>query len=198
MSLIAKAKAKAANGSVKEAFRNEDGAIDLASIMVGIIVIGLIGGVIAATVFAVIPWAQDNAAKQQLDSVAAAQSAFIGLTTDGAVYYAGSSAAGEAGLVANNNIITPDGDDLFDGTSNTDLFIGAVGSGNEAAYAASIKSASGAVYYITDGNTQPTQATLAAAAPNQTLVSADGGADQVNLVVNSAQPTVGDLVVVNA
>ena len=50
-------------------FKNEDGAIDLASIMVGVIVVGLIGGVIAATVFAVIPWAQDNAAKQQLDSL---------------------------------------------------------------------------------------------------------------------------------
>lgn len=64
-------------------FKNEDGAIDLASIMVGIIVIGLIGGVIAATVFAVIPWTQDNAAKQQLDSIAAAQSAYMGLSSSG-------------------------------------------------------------------------------------------------------------------
>lgn len=64
----------------KEVFRNEDGAIDLASIMVGIIVIGLIGGTIAATVFAVIPWTQDNAAKQQLDSVTSAQSAYFGLS----------------------------------------------------------------------------------------------------------------------
>lgn len=62
-------------------FKNEKGAIDLASIMVGIIVIGLVGGVIAGTVFAVIPWAQDNAAKQQLESVEAAQSAYMGLTS---------------------------------------------------------------------------------------------------------------------
>jgi len=73
---------------LKRAFRNEQGAIDLASIMVGIIVIGLIGGVIAATVFAVIPWAQDNAAKQQLDSVVAAENAHAGLSADdGPVYY---------------------------------------------------------------------------------------------------------------
>ena len=39
--------------------RNEAGAIDLASIMVGIIVIGLIGGVVASTIFAVIPWTQE-------------------------------------------------------------------------------------------------------------------------------------------
>ena len=63
-------------------FRNEDGAIDLASVMVGIIVIGLIGGVIAATVFAVIPWAQDNAAKQQLESIHTAENAYYGFTAD--------------------------------------------------------------------------------------------------------------------
>lgn len=62
-------------------FRNEAGAIDLASIMVGVIVIGLLGGMTAATVFAVIPWAQDNGAKQQLDSVVAAQSAYMGLSS---------------------------------------------------------------------------------------------------------------------
>ena len=62
-------------------FRNEHGAIDLASIMVGIIVIGLIGGVIAATVFAVIPWTQDNAAKQQLDSIVQAENAYQGFSS---------------------------------------------------------------------------------------------------------------------
>ena len=61
-----------------EVFRNEQGVIDLASIMVGVIVIGMIGGVIAATVFAVIPWAQDAAAKQQLDNIVTAESAYMG------------------------------------------------------------------------------------------------------------------------
>lgn len=61
-------------------FRDEDGVIDLASIMVGVIVIGLIGGAIAATVFAVIPWSQDNAAKQQLDSIVQAENAYFGLS----------------------------------------------------------------------------------------------------------------------
>lgn len=58
-----------------DGFRNEKGAIDLASIMVGVIVVGLIGGVIAATIFAVIPWAQDQAAKQQLDNIVTAENA---------------------------------------------------------------------------------------------------------------------------
>ena len=67
---------------LKEALSTESGAIDLASIMVGIIVIGMIGGVVSATVFSVIPWTQDNAAKQQLTSIAAAESAYFGLSSD--------------------------------------------------------------------------------------------------------------------
>lgn len=69
-------------GIQPDLFKNEQGAIDLASIMVGIIVIGLIGGVIASTIFVVIPWTQDNAAKQQLDSVVSAESAYFGLSAD--------------------------------------------------------------------------------------------------------------------
>lgn len=65
--------------TLREAFVNDQAAIDLASIMVGIIVIGIIGGVIAATVFAVIPWAQDNAAKESLRAVKTAQDAHYGI-----------------------------------------------------------------------------------------------------------------------
>lgn len=54
--------------------RGVRGAIDLASIMVGVIVIGVVGGVMAATVFQAIPWAQTEAAKASLESVRIAQS----------------------------------------------------------------------------------------------------------------------------
>jgi type II secretory pathway pseudopilin PulG len=70
-------------------------AIDLASIMVGVIIIGLIGGVIAATVFAVIPWSQDKAAKQQLDSIHTAQNAAYGLSSD-------AQAAASSGMTPNS------------------------------------------------------------------------------------------------
>lgn len=56
-------------------FRTTRAAIDLASIMVGVIVIGVVGGAIAATVLAAIPWAQTEAAKISLQSVTAAQAA---------------------------------------------------------------------------------------------------------------------------
>jgi type II secretory pathway pseudopilin PulG len=64
------------------ALKSEEGAIDLASIMVGVIVIGVIAGTIAATVFAVIPWSQDKAAKQSLDSVNQAESVAFAQSTD--------------------------------------------------------------------------------------------------------------------
>ena len=86
------------NGGLKAALRSPAGAIDLASIMVGVI-----GGVIAATVFAVIPWSQDEAAKGALDSVRTAESVQFAMSTgDGDATYlsmtdlATTSAAGEA------------------------------------------------------------------------------------------------------
>jgi len=167
MSILANAKNKATSGSVKAAFTNEDGAIDLASIMVGIIVIGLIGGVIAATVFAVIPWAQDNAAKQQLDSVASAQSAYIGLSTDannGVVTTTDSKGSfGTAAQLKSAN--------LFD-AANANVSIATAGSGSTAHYGAITKSPSGNYYVISDGKTNPTKATTLAAAKTAAVVPA--------------------------
>lgn len=81
MNLWANVRKKKESLNSYDIFRNENGAIDLSSIMVGIIVIGLIGGIIAATVFVVIPWTQDNAAKQQLDSIVQAENAYYGLSS---------------------------------------------------------------------------------------------------------------------
>lgn len=77
--------------------RSSRAAIDLASIMVGIIVIGLIGGVIAATVFAVIPWSQDKAAKQQLESIHTAENALYGLSNDADIALKGGAAKASFG-----------------------------------------------------------------------------------------------------
>ena len=164
MSILANAQAKAAKGNVKEAFKNEAGAIDLASIMVGIIVIGLIGGVIAATVFAVIPWAQDNAAKQQLDSVAAAQSAYIGLAADTAAIQFGSAAQLKTA-------------GLFDADA-AKVEVASAGSGTGAHYGAVKTSSSGKVWYITDTKTQPTSADTLAAA--KTAAATNAGATFAN------------------
>ena len=99
------------NGGLKAALRSPSGAIDLASIMVGVLVIGIIGGVIAATVFAVIPWSQDEAAKGALDSVRTAESVQFAMSTgDGNATYlsmtelATTSAAGEALIQASDKV----------------------------------------------------------------------------------------------
>ena len=134
------------NLSARTVFKNEAGAIDLASIMVGIIVIGLIGGVLAATVFAVIPWAQDNAAKQQLDSIASAESAYMGLSSATPsplpAGYAVNSFGNSAQLKAANLLQT----------GNTYC---AVTPADGKSYSGYSKSASGKVWVMTDKNTKP-------------------------------------------
>ena len=57
------------------------GAIDLASILVGVLVLGVLGGVIAAAVLVVVPWAQNAAANADLSAVKDAES--IALVKDG-------------------------------------------------------------------------------------------------------------------
>jgi hypothetical protein len=59
------------------------GAIDLASIMVGVIIIGLLAGVLSASVFGVIPWTQDHAAQENLDGVKTAESIYRATTAEG-------------------------------------------------------------------------------------------------------------------
>lgn len=59
---------------IASALRSTRGAIDLASIMVGVLVLGIIGGVITTSVFAVIPWAQNEATKQTLGAINLAES----------------------------------------------------------------------------------------------------------------------------
>lgn len=137
-------------------FRSSKAAIDLASIMVGIIVIGLIGGVIAATVFAVIPWAQDNAAKQQLDAVVQAQSAHAGLSadanngvvpgSDGVVRFGDLQALADADLFT---VDRADGSRVLADSNN--LCVAATGAG----FRAEIRSASGNAFFVTDKSSNP-------------------------------------------
>ena len=125
---------------------NEQGVIDLASVMVGIIVIGMIGGVIAATIFAVIPWSQDQKAKHQLDSIVTAENAHMGMSSASPSLLPGTSRANSYGdsveLEAANLLIqgktycvieTPDGKD----------------------YNAYSQSATGKVFTATNKNTKP-------------------------------------------
>lgn len=60
---------------ILQSFRNEQGGIDLGSIMTGVIVIGIVGGVVAATTLGIIPFIQNNSAQSSLKNISLAQSA---------------------------------------------------------------------------------------------------------------------------
>jgi len=126
------------------ALKSSHAAIDLASIMVGVIIIGLIGGVIAATVFAVIPWSQDKAAKQQLDSIHTAQNAFFGLSSDPSQDLVGGKKNSFAGSVEldSNSLLT----------SNPTYCTVATVDGKD--YHAYAKSGSGKWFYALNSNKQ--------------------------------------------
>lgn len=61
---------------MKKILRNEKALIDLGSIMVGVIVLGIMSAIVGATIFAIIPWVQDNNAKQALSALTVAQNGF--------------------------------------------------------------------------------------------------------------------------
>ena len=127
-------------------FKNETGAIDLASIMVGIVVIGLIGGIIAATVFAVIPWSQDNAAKHQLDSIVVAESAYMGLASDPTATLPSNAAPNsyaDSALLSNATLL------------KTGPTYCAVTTDGGKGYAGYSQSASGKIWTVTDKSTKP-------------------------------------------
>ena len=145
------------NGGIMAALRSPSGVIDLASIMVGVLVIGIIGGVIAATVFAVIPWSQDEAAKGALDSVRTAES----------VQYTMSSGEGNATYLNMADLVASDQIQQ----APPKIYIGASAS----AYTAVVRSDSGKYYSINAANpANPVEyATLATA--NTALTAALGG-----------------------
>lgn len=55
--------------------RSQSGAFDLTSVLVGSTVVAILVGGVATNGFGVIPWAQDNAARQELDAIRTAQGA---------------------------------------------------------------------------------------------------------------------------
>jgi surface protein len=125
-------------------------AIDLASIMVGVIIIGLIGGIISATVFAVIPWSQDKAAKQQLESIHTAENAFYGFSADASTVLKNKANStrelrntfADSAELASNSLLT----------SNPTYCVVPTTDGKD--YHAYSKSASGTTFYALNSNKQ--------------------------------------------
>ena len=140
--------------NLRGALASVKGAVDLASIMVGVIVIGIIAGVISATVFAVIPWAQNSAAKESLASYRVAESVAMAengsyempaaLVSNG--YLPGSSAQASGGQsdVSLASYVRTDAS----GSGSTLAFEGALGANNRCRVA-TVASNTGQVFWTT-------------------------------------------------
>ncbi|MAO81485.1 MAG: hypothetical protein CMH82_12665 [Nocardioides sp.] len=61
---------------IRPPLNSSKAAVDLPSIMVGVVVTGIVGGVIGATVLAVIPWAQQEGVEAQLREISSAAAAY--------------------------------------------------------------------------------------------------------------------------
>lgn len=122
----------------RERLRRATGAVDLASIMVGVLVIGIIGGVIAATVFLVIPWSQDQAAQHSLSAVVDAESVY--------------KAKDDSHVFADYTTVK-DVQHLLPGTTKLNARASASGD----CFAAASKSDTGRVFWITCDDTTPVE-----------------------------------------
>ncbi|KQO98290.1 putative Ig domain-containing protein [Leifsonia sp. Leaf264] len=112
--------------------RNPRAAIDLASIMVGVIVIALVGSIISATVFGVIPWSQREAAKQDLATVRVAESLAKMLPEAGGKYL-------EYGILSTAPVDLIEHKTTLDVTTDTD----------GTCWVAAIRSGDGSFFYTT-------------------------------------------------
>lgn len=131
-----------ARTGLRRALGSESGAFDLQSVVTGALVTGVLAGASFATVFGVIPWAQDNTASDSLQSLHAAQAA---------------ARNGNNGYMATAGLI---GADFLDKSSSS------VTATNTAAscYVGLSKSGTGKIFYVTDTVKDPV--TLAGAATN--------------------------------
>lgn len=124
---------------LSSALRSTRAAFDLASVMVGVLVVGIIGGIVAAVIFGVIPWAQNNAAKGTLNSISTAENAYRGLEAD---QNANTGYGNKADLIAyadkdgkKTSLITSSSSyDVQAGTKNGDACWGAVVKSNSGAF----------------------------------------------------------------
>lgn len=123
--------------------RDQSGAFDLASIMVGVTVIAIMTLGVIAVVFAVIPWAQDRAAQQDVQAVVTAEAAYY--TQD----FSGSDRYGTLTELIDFALLSDAADD--DGT----IVVTQAGNGQTATFTVTVTSDSGNVFTASDNDPEP-------------------------------------------
>jgi hypothetical protein len=167
-------------GRFRATLFNVRAAVDLASIMVGALVIGAVGGIISAVVFGVIPWSQNSAARDSIAAVPEAQA--VSMVRDGS--FSNSQQLDDNGWLERS----------------PRLAVAAGAAGNEC-WVAVAKAETGKVFYSTDASsdvsdlTRTTNVGCIDKAALDEIVGSVGGYDGMALVdlrpVNFADGRVG-------
>lgn len=126
--------------SFRRLLTKQEGSIDLAPIVVGVLVLGILSAGYLATATTAVPWAQDNAARQLLSNVVIAETANNVRTSDYTDYH----------TLAGNGLVPT--------ASSLTIAVNTEGS----CYAASSRSDSGKLFYVTDLKPSPTDVQPAA------------------------------------
>lgn len=137
-----------------DAFRNEAGAFDLPSILIGVVVVGVLTAGVLATIFGIIPYTQDQGIRQDLSAVGTAQG--VAKAKDGR--FMTDSELRAAGYLSGERVPAaaapaPAGTLAFERTASTGkepkkVTVNAAADGS--CFLAVGKSASGTIYYLTD------------------------------------------------
>ena len=133
----------AASARVADAFKNEDGAFDLPSILVGVVVVGVLTAGVLASIFGVIPFAQDKGAQQDLGAIATAEG----------VYKAKGTSTLAPGASYGADIAALQGEKLI----GSDVKVGV--SGDAGSWSAATKSGSGKTWVASSTNSTPVEYT---------------------------------------
>ncbi|MET4144349.1 hypothetical protein, partial [Arthrobacter sp. UYCo732] len=132
----------AAKVRVADAFKNEAGAFDLPSILVGVVVVGVLTAGVLASIFGVIPFAQDKGAQQDLGAITTAQGVYKAQGT--ADIEPGTTFGADLTALKTENLVGQDVDNLYV-------------AGDSDSWAAITKSDSGQWFQVTSKNTTPTK-----------------------------------------
>jgi alpha-tubulin suppressor-like RCC1 family protein/type II secretory pathway pseudopilin PulG len=142
-------------------FRNEGGAFDLPSILVGVVVVGILTAGVLATIFGIIPFAQDNAARQDVAAMNTAQG--VAKAKDGRFMTTDELVA--AGYLSSRIVeaAAEPGTDNFErvaSTTSKGKGKGATGTNSTGScYLTAAKSGTGTVFFSTSKNSTPQELT---------------------------------------
>ncbi|GAA4033749.1 hypothetical protein GCM10023063_16960 [Arthrobacter methylotrophus] len=166
----------------RPALASERGAFDLPSIITGVVVVGILAAGVLAAIFGIIPFAQDNGAKQDTAAIRTAEA--VAKTKDG--HYMDSAGLVAAGYLppavlsaAPDNSSDPSGFARVSATGRYNYKVSADAAGT--CYAGVARSGTGNVYYSTNKTPDPqelaptTDTGCATVDSTQTLVTAVGG-----------------------